>query len=107
MVRDHDEDAAFGARTTAVALGTTRAFLLQRILLLLAATFTATLVHNWVGIAMVLTALLPFDPHKATAHWNSIRLALGTAWIAIIGWVLWSGKLSGFVTEPRFDAVLW
>ena len=107
MVRDHDEDSDFGTRTTAVALGTRSTIALQRVLLVIAALYTALLVHRWIGTAMLLTVLLPFQAKEAGAHWNRIRLALGFAWLAIIGWVLWKGSLDGILVQLQHNASLW
>jgi len=99
MVRDHDEDAAFGTRTTAVALGTRYTMWLHRGLLAVAALYTSLWVHRWVGAAMLLVVLLPFDAKRATVHWSRLRLALGIAWLAVVAWVLWKGSLHGVLLD--------
>jgi 4-hydroxybenzoate polyprenyltransferase len=107
MVRDHDEDAAFGTRTTAVALGTRSTILLQRVLLAVAALYAALMVHRWVGAAMLLVVLLPFRAQQADMHWNRLRLALGIAWLLIIGWVWWTGTSYGWLLRLSYGDVLW
>jgi 4-hydroxybenzoate polyprenyltransferase len=99
MVRDHDDDAAFGTRTTAVALGTNATIALQRVLLIGAAVYASLVVHRWVGMAMLLTALLPFRAREADVHWNRIRMALGLAWMLIVVWVGWTGSSYGWLVQ--------
>lgn len=99
MVRDHDDDEAFGTRTTAVALGPHATIRLQRALLVGAAVYTALVLHRWVGAAMILTAFLPFRADQANTHWNRIRIALGLAWLAIVAWVSWTGASYGWVLQ--------
>jgi len=107
MVRDHDEDAAFGTTTTAVALGTRSTILLQRVLLAVAALYTALLIHRWVGAAMLLVMVLPFRAQQADEHWNRLRMALGIAWLAIMGWVGWTGSSYGWLLQVPYGKLLW
>jgi len=99
MIRDHDADAAFGTQTTAVTIGPKATVWLQRALLVGAAVYAALVVHRWIGSAMVLVAAIPFDPQRASAHWNRIRAALGLAWLAIIGWIIGTGSTHGWLVQ--------
>jgi 4-hydroxybenzoate polyprenyltransferase len=103
MVRDHDDDALSGLRTTAVALGTRATILLQRGLLLGSAVYASLVLHRWIGLGMLLTVLLPFHPSKAERHWNRIRLALGLAWLVIVVYVLWTGSSDGLLIQMDRD----
>ena len=99
MVRDHDADAAFGTRTTAVVLGPKATIALQHVLLITSAVYASLMLHRWLGAALALAALLPLHAHQATQHWNRIRVALGLAWLAIIAWVTATGSTHGWLVQ--------
>jgi len=107
MVRDHDEDASFGTRTTAVVLGPQTMMRLQRVLLVLTAVYASLLVHRWVGVVLLLTVLLPFRAKEADRYWNHLRLTLGVAWLAIVVFIGWTGMSYGWLTRLGYESLLW
>lgn len=108
MIRDHDDDRAFGTRTTAVTLGVDRAVLVERILMLVSAVYAMALVHRWVGLALLVAPLLPADPGDTPRHWNRVRVVFGLAWLGMIAWVTWTGGTSGWIASvSRDDLVAW
>lgn len=99
MVRDHDDDAAFGTQTTAVALGPKATIMLQRVLLIAAAVYASLMLHRWIGLAIALTVLLPFRADQANLYWNRIRVALGISWLAIVTWLIASESSHGWLLQ--------
>ncbi len=108
MIRDHDDDLAFGTRTTAVAIGVKGSTLLQRALMLASAAYALALVHRWLGLALLIAPLLPADPARATRHWNRVRAIFGVVWLAMVAWIAWHGTTDGLVAAvPRSQIVSW
>jgi 4-hydroxybenzoate polyprenyltransferase len=97
MVRDHDADAAFGVRTTAVHFGVRRAILLLRVLLACCALYSVALLHLWIGLALLLAPLMPARPEQADRAWNVARLWLGLVWLALVAAVWWTGSTAGLL----------
>ena len=108
VMRDHDEDAAAGTRTTAVLLGTGRTLVLERILMVLSAAYAIALVNRWVGLALLVAPVLPFARGQEDGYWNRVRMVQGLAWLAMVGWVVWSGSTMGLVASiERAQLVEW
>jgi hypothetical protein len=75
-------DAAAGVRTTAVALGLPRAYVLVRVLLLGAALYAGLLFAWWIAVLPLLAALLPISQVNIDQHWHRVRVLLGLALLA-------------------------
>jgi len=106
MIRDHDDDRAFGTRTTAVALGVTRTAALVRAVVVISAAYAIALVHRWLGVLLLLAAVLPFDAAQAARQWNRVRAIFGVAWLGIVAWVVWRGATYGLLsTVSRADVL--
>lgn len=97
IIRDHKADAKIGHQTTAVVLGSRRTVWLQRALLALSAAYAVLVLHRWVGLVLLLGALLPFATEQAARHWNRVRLVLGIGWLALVAWIAWHGASDGFL----------
>lgn len=82
VIRDHDADAAAGVRTTAVALGLPRAYVLVRVLLLGSALYAGLLFAWWIAALPLLAALLPISQASIDRHWHRVRVLLGLALLA-------------------------
>lgn len=106
MMRDHDSDARFGTHTTVVHLGFRRSVLLHRALMLLSAVYAIALVNRWLGLALLLAPMLPVDAAKANRDWNRIRLVFGVVWLAMVGWILWTGTSNGLVVSAGTGTTL-
>lgn len=99
VLRDHDEDAASGVRTTAVALGPRRTLLLARCLMVVSAAYALLLLHRHIGWAVLFAVLVPFDAAAPSRYWNRIRVVLGLAWVAMLGWIFWKGSAYGWISS--------
>jgi 4-hydroxybenzoate polyprenyltransferase len=106
IVRDHDDDAVYGCRTTGVLLGQARTIVLQRGLLVMSALYATIALHTWIGTGMLGVAWLRFPPKQASRHWNRVRLALGVAWLAIVTTVRVTGRTHGLLFSVDASAVL-
>ncbi|MBW2262006.1 MAG: UbiA family prenyltransferase [Deltaproteobacteria bacterium] len=99
VMRDHDEDTATGTRTTAVLLGIERTLVLERLLMVLSAAYAILVVNCWVGLALLVAPLLPFEKGHEDGYWNRVRMVQGLAWLAMVGWIVWSGSTMGLVAS--------
>lgn len=108
MIRDHDDDRAFGTRTTAVQLGIPGSVLVQRALMLASAVYAIALVHRWVGLLLLVSPLLPTNGQNVSSHWNRVRLVFGLTWLGMVAWVAWHGATHGAVLSvSQSDLVAW
>jgi 4-hydroxybenzoate polyprenyltransferase len=82
VIRDHDTDASAGVRTTAVALGLPRAYVLVRVLLIGSAIYAAWMFAWWIAILPLLAALLPISRPNIDRYWHGVRVLLGLALLA-------------------------
>lgn len=103
VIRDHEDDAAAGVRTTAVALGVTRTFLIVRIMLATSAVYGALVVSPWIAILPAAAMLIALDRIHVTRTWNRLRLVLGLAFLAAIAWVTWTGATDGVLVQVSRD----
>jgi 4-hydroxybenzoate polyprenyltransferase len=88
VMRDHDEDAKAGVRTSAVALGLPRMKMLVRLLLVAAGAYAGVFFHPALAVVPLLLAGTKI-PEPATMHqyWNRVRLGLGIVFVAECAWV--------------------
>jgi 4-hydroxybenzoate polyprenyltransferase len=99
VIRDHEDDAAAGVRTTAVVLGVARTFLLVRLLLAASAVYAALVVSPWLAVLPAAAMGIPLDRARVTRTWNHLRLVLGVAFLAAIVWVAWFGATDGVLVQ--------
>lgn len=103
VIRDHDDDAAAGVRTTAVALGVTRTMVLARALLGASAVYGALVVSPWLAALPAAAILVPLARARVGRTWNQIRLVLGLAFLGAIAWVWWTGATAGALLQVSRD----
>lgn len=106
VIRDHDDDAAAGVRTTAVALGVTRTMVLARVLLGASAVYGALVVSPWLAALPAAAILVPLARARVGRTWNQIRLVLGLAFLGAIAWVWWTGATAGALVQVSRDMSL-
>jgi 4-hydroxybenzoate polyprenyltransferase len=82
VVRDHDDDAARGVRTTAVVLGVHRTRWLIRALLTACAVYAGVGFHPLLALLPAAALLLPIEVVSVEQYWNRIRLLLGLTFLA-------------------------
>jgi 4-hydroxybenzoate polyprenyltransferase len=108
VVRDHRSDAGQGVRTTAVALGPARTFLLARVLMLLCAVYAALVLHPIAGLIALAAVLLPMRDGEREAErlWTRVKLIYGSAWLLACAFVYTQGSTSGWLLRLDVDAVI-
>ncbi len=106
VIRDHEDDAAAGVRTTAVALGVRRTLVLVRALLAASAVYGALVVSPWLAALPGAAMLIPLDRGNVTRTWNQVRLVLGVAFLGAIAWVTWYGATDGALVRVSRAMVL-
>ncbi|HEY0138233.1 MAG TPA: UbiA family prenyltransferase [Nannocystis sp.] len=106
VIRDHEDDAAAGVRTTAVVLGVTRTFLLVRLMLAASAVYGALVVSPWLAVLPAAAMGIPLDRARVTRTWNHLRLVLGVAFLGAISWVVWFGATDGVLVQVARDMSL-
>jgi 4-hydroxybenzoate polyprenyltransferase len=106
VLRDHDEDVRSGVRTTAVRLGIRRTLFLLKLFMVLAAAYAVLVLNLWFGLLLCATLFIPFRKETADRYWNKIRLVMGVAWLAIIGWIFWRGSSSGLLVSLSPEATI-
>lgn len=106
VIRDHEDDAAAGVRTTAVALGVRRTLGLVRVLLAASAVYGALVVSPWLAALPAAAIAIPLDRANVTRTWNHVRLVLGLAFLGAIGWVAYTGVTAGALVQVSRDMSL-
>ncbi|MFO8071620.1 MAG: UbiA family prenyltransferase [Polyangia bacterium] len=106
VIRDHDEDVASGVRTTAVRMGVPATRALLVFFMLVSAAYSVLLLHRWIGLALLVAPLIPFDRERTDRYWNRQRLVMGLVWLALIGWAFWFQGSHGWLLQVASDAVV-
>lgn len=89
VMRDHDEDARLGIRTTAVMLGVPVTKTVARVLMLIAAAYAALVFHPLAGLPVLVAAAISFGENVA-GYWNRVRVLLGLSFVIECGLVRWA-----------------
>jgi 4-hydroxybenzoate polyprenyltransferase len=98
VMRDADEDAKEGVRTTGVVLGKARSLRLAQVLMALVTLYAALFMLPWAAAISSLALVLPFAEDKVEQYWTRVKLVYGVAWLTICGWVFWYGHLHGLLS---------
>ena len=98
VMRDADEDAAEGVRTTGVVLGKPRTLLLARVQMVLCAAYAALFMQPWAAAVSVLALVVPFSERGIEQYWTRVKLLYGVAWLVLCAWVFWTGGRAGLLT---------
>jgi 4-hydroxybenzoate polyprenyltransferase len=106
VIRDHEDDAAAGVRTTAVALGVARTLALVRVLLAASAVYGALVVSPWLAALPAAAILIPLDRARVSRTWDHVRLVLGLAFLGAIAWVAYTGSTAGVLVQVSRDMSL-
>src|ERR1041385_156938 len=83
VMRDADEDAMEGVRTTGVVLGKKRTLLLARVLMIVSTAYAALVLHPIAAAVSALALVVPFSPDKVARYWTQVKLVYGIAWLVI------------------------
>jgi 4-hydroxybenzoate polyprenyltransferase len=98
VMRDADEDAKEGVRTTGVVLGKARSFRLAQALMVLVTLYAALFMLPWAAAVSSFALVLPFAPDKVERYWTRVKLVYGVSWLTICAWVWWFGQLHGLLS---------
>jgi 4-hydroxybenzoate polyprenyltransferase len=98
VMRDADEDAVGGLRTTAVVLGKERTLWLARALMVACTAYALMVMGQPLAAAVsVLALLLPFANDRIAGYWTRVKLVYGVAWLLICGTVLFGAGGGGLL----------
>lgn len=106
VMRDADEDAKEGVRTTGVVLGKQKAGVLARALMV-ASTIYAALVLSPIAAAISLVALfIPCRDDRIEQYWTRVKMVYGIAWLMLCVWVYLEQHSAGLVWQVHTVASL-
>jgi len=99
VMRDADEDARDGVRTTGVALGKARSLVLARLIMIASSAYMLLVLQPIAAAVSAVTLALPLSGDRVERYWTRIKLVYGVAWLVICGYVFASGHSSGLLTS--------
>jgi 4-hydroxybenzoate polyprenyltransferase len=106
VIREHDADVASGNKTTAVRLGVPATKIMLRGFMVLSAAYATLLINRWIGLALLVSLVVPFKKEATDVFWNRQRAVMGTVWLAMIGWIFRYGSSNGWLTQIDVDSVI-
>jgi 4-hydroxybenzoate polyprenyltransferase len=101
VMRDADEDAAEGVRTTGVVLGKARSLILARVQMLGCSLYALLIMQPLAAIVSLGALVIPFATGNIESYWTRVKMVYGVTWLGICAWVFWRGELAGMLT-PKF-----
>lgn len=101
VIRDADEDAAEGVRTTGVVLGKKRALVLARVLMIVVVAYALLFMHPIAAAICAVALFIPFIEENIERYWTRVKLVYGVAWLMICAWIWWHGESSGLLASIR------
>jgi 4-hydroxybenzoate polyprenyltransferase len=99
VLRDSDDDAKQGLRTTSVVLGKPRTLALARVLMVCASAYGLCFMHPVSATISAGALLLPFDARNVARYWTRVKVVYGIAWLALCAWVLLNGNSGGILVR--------
>jgi 4-hydroxybenzoate polyprenyltransferase len=106
VMRDADEDAEEGVRTTGVVLGKKRTLLLARALMVVCTVYAALYMHPIAAAISAIALFVPFIEVNIERYWTRVKLVYGVAWLVICAWVWFYGESSGLLASIPANAKL-
>ena len=97
VMRDADEDAIEGVRTTGVVLGKRGTLTLTRVLMIISTVFAGVAVHPIAGVLSAGALAVPFSTEDIARYWTRVKLVYGVTWLFICAWVFFQGHSQGLV----------
>ena len=101
VMRDADEDAAEGVRTTGVVLGKARSLVLARVQMLGCSLYALLIMQPWAAIISLGALIIPFTTDNIERYWTRVKLVYGVTWLGICAYVFLRSELAGMLT-PKF-----
>jgi 4-hydroxybenzoate polyprenyltransferase len=97
VMRDADEDAEEGVRTTGVVLGKARTLRLAQGLMVVVSIYALLFMLPWAAAVSSLALVIPFDEKNVERYWTRVKMVYGVSWLVICAWVWWFGHLHGLL----------
>jgi 4-hydroxybenzoate polyprenyltransferase len=97
VMRDADEDAKEGVRTTGVVLGKARTLLLARVIMVGCTVYAALVLQPLAALISAAALVVPFSPNRVERYWTHVKLVYGITWLFICAWVFFKGESSGLL----------
>lgn len=97
VMRDADEDALEGLRTTGVVLGHRGTLILTRVLMVLCTVYALLVLQPIAAAISAAALLLPLKMNQQEAYWKRVKLVYGVAWLVICGFVYFTGQSQGLL----------
>jgi len=97
VMRDADEDAEEGVRTTGVVLGKARTLTLARVQMIGCTLYALLFMQPWAAGVSLLALVLPFSGSRIEQYWTRVKLVYGVAWLVICAWVFVYGQRAGLL----------
>jgi 4-hydroxybenzoate polyprenyltransferase len=106
VMRDADEDAKEGVRTTGVVLGTHKAGLLARALMVLSTIYAALVLHPIAAGITLVALFIPCRDDRIEQYWTRVKLVYGIAWLMLCAWVFFEQQSVGLLWQVHHAASL-
>lgn len=106
VMRDADEDAKEGVRTTGVALGKERALMLARALMVVCTVYAALALHPIAALVTLPALFVPCSDAHIEKYWTRVKMIYGIAWLVLCAWVYFKGYSSGLVWRVDATSIL-
>jgi 4-hydroxybenzoate polyprenyltransferase len=97
VMRDADEDALEGVRTTGVVLGQRWTLALTRLLMVASSAYALLVLHPIAAAITVVALLLPFLSDRLETYWTRVKLVYGVAWLFLCVASFLTGHSSGLL----------
>jgi 4-hydroxybenzoate polyprenyltransferase len=97
VMRDADEDAEEGVRTTGVVLGKARTLTLARVQMIGCTLYALLFMQPWAAGVSLLALVLPFSDSRIEQYWTRVKLVYGVSWLVICAWVFFYGQRAGLL----------
>jgi 4-hydroxybenzoate polyprenyltransferase len=97
VMRDADEDADEGIRTTGVVLGKQRSLVLARVQMVLSSVYALLVLQPWAALVTAGALVVPFSETQIERYWTRVKLVYGVAWLLICAYVFWYGAQAGLL----------
>ncbi len=97
VMRDADEDAEEGVRTTGVVLGKTRTLQLARAQMVGCTLYAVLFLLPWAAAVTLLALILPFSARHTEKYWTKVKLVYGMSWLVVCAWVFLKGRIAGIL----------
>jgi 4-hydroxybenzoate polyprenyltransferase len=99
VMRDADEDAEEGVRTTGVVLGKKKTLMLARGLMIVCTGYALLFMHPAAAAISAGALFIPFLEVNIERYWTRVKLVYGVSWLVICAWVWFHGESSGLLAS--------